>query len=274
MPPLPVAPLAVSPRVLRDLPVAQRRRWVLAAAATGVMLTSQGAVRELPGGLGERIDPGASGTSFFGGPDQPMALGAPRPGGATAVAQPAAATGEGALPDGEVELARFGDVEIVTEGSRVELVGFHESSAGDALELTPSHPEVGADEAGGDEPVVILPTRQRAGASTSAVDLAMKPGEPVPAPLSGEVIAVDDYLLYGSTSDVVIKIRSDEDPSIVATVVHVVDPEVEAGDRVEAGTTTVAGEARQLPFESQIDRFTTEHRGEAAPHVHIELAHA
>lgn len=254
----------------------------MAAAATGVMLTSQGVDREaidlteLPWGLGERFEPDASGIFFFGGPDQPRALGASPPGVATAVARPAAAVaaGEGALPDGEVELARFGDVEIVTEGSRVELVGFHESSAADALELDPSHSEVGADEASGDEPVVILPTRRRAGAPTSAVDLAMKPGEAVPAPLSGEVIAVDDYLLYGSTADVVIKIRSDADPSIVATVVHVVDPEVETGDRVVAGTTPVAGEARQLPFESQIDRFTAEHRGEAAPHVHIELAHA
>lgn len=280
-----MAPLAVSPRVLRDLPGDQRRRWVVAAAATGVMLTSQGVAREdvdlteLPEGVREAIDRDASSSSFFGGPDQPLALGAPRPGVATAVgARPVAAAeepqGTGALPDGEVEIARFGDVEIVTEGSRVELVGFHESSSAGALELDPAHPEVNADAAGGDDPVVVLPTRGRAGAPTSAVDLAMTPGETVPAPVSGEVIAVDDYRLYGSTSDVVIKIRSDADPSILVTVVHVVDPRVEAGDQVEAGTTPIAAEARQLPFESQIDRFTTEHRGAAAPHVHIELAQA
>jgi hypothetical protein len=49
---------------------------------------------------------------------------------------------------------------------------------------------------------------------------------------------------------------------------------VAVGDRVEAVATTIAAGARQLPFDSQVDRVTAAHRGAPAPHVHVELAHA
>lgn len=71
-----------------------------------------------------------------------------------------------------------------------------------------------------------------------------------------------------------IRIRPEADPDVVVSVVHVADPSIGEGDRVTAGATAIAGEARQLPFDSQIDRFTTAHRGQAAPHIHVELRHA
>lgn len=185
--------------------------------------------------------------------------------------------GTGALPDGVVEIARHEGIVVATEGAHVELVGFHESSSGAALPLDPigpdrsAHPTVAAVEPTGDGPVVVLPSRGRAGGATSAIDLSVTPGGPVVAPITGEIEEVADYALYGTTRDLLVRIRSSEDPSVVAHVHHVEGAAVAVGDTVAAGTTVIASEARQLPFESQIDRFTVAHRGEPTPHVHIEL---
>jgi murein DD-endopeptidase MepM/ murein hydrolase activator NlpD len=156
-------------------------------------------------------------------------------------------------------------------------VSFHESSSSSALPFESSHavvsanPAVESDAPEEDAPVIVLPTRHRPGAPTSAIDLAMTPGEQVVAPVSGQVVAVDDFSLYGRTPDVIVKIRSSEDPNVILRALHLVDPLVEVGDTVEAGVTPIAAEARQLPFESQMDRFTAAHRGQAAPHVHFEM---
>lgn len=281
-----MAPIAVDPGVVRAASPAQRQRWVLAAAVAGVMLTSQAVHRhdedppQLAGGASGAVDVDLTHAPFVGSADQPLAMGMhhPLPTDGAVVATPVAtpepaaqevveAEPRGALPDGPAEVARYGDVRLVTEGSSVELVGFHESSSPGALTL--ATPDL-ADEG----PVIQLPTRNRPNSPTSAVDVAMTPGDPVPAPVDGEVIEVGDYRLYGSTVDTSVRIRPDADPGIVVTVVHVAGPTVAVGDRVAAGTTPIAQEARQLPFDSQIDRFTAAYRGQAAPHIHVELRHA
>lgn len=314
-----MAPLAVSPRVLRELPAGQRRRWVIAAAATGAMLTSQAVgdsevVADLPVAPPGAVDTHELDALLVGATDDTAAWAAPTRAGATddppawatsapapslvttggrstsmvALAPGAASTapsegtvnddghGDGALPDGPVEVARFEDITVVTDGAGIELVGFHESSDPDAIVLEPSGSvEIPAPDGSTDVgPAIVLPTRHRAGAPTSAVDLAMAPGHEVPAPISGEIIEVADFSLYGSTPDLIVRIRSEADPSVVATVMHLDRGRVAVGDLVEAGITPIAAEALQLPFESQIDRFTTVHRGAPAPHVHIELGFA
>jgi murein DD-endopeptidase MepM/ murein hydrolase activator NlpD len=287
-----MAPLAISPRTLRELAPAEHRRWMVAAAITGAMLSSDPMVRadrileQLPPSWGAEDDPGAS-TERAVTPAPPTAV------AATTVSSTAAAgdrdereddgggldahVGDGALPDGIVELARAGEVRIVTEGSAVELVGFHESSSAAAMRMTPAHPVVSehagviADAPDDEGPVMVLPTRGRAGAPTSAIDLAVAPGVEVAAPVSGEVVEVADFSLYGRTRDVLVRIRAADDPTVVVTAMHLVDPLVEVGDRVEGGVTPIATSARQLPFDSQIDRFTAAYRGQAGPHVHLEV---
>jgi murein DD-endopeptidase MepM/ murein hydrolase activator NlpD len=292
-----MAPLAVAPATLQQMPPAERRRWVVAAAVTGVMLTSNPMARgeillsELPGGAEERselVERRPAADSAFGATNQPKTIDAtavsatstPRMDARAARAAleaALAAANPGALPNGPVELATYGAVRIITEGSRVELVSFHESSSSEALPFESSHavisanPAVESDAPDEDAPVIVLPTRHRPGAPTSAIDLAMTPGEQVVAPISGEVVTVDDFSLYGRTPDVIVKIRSSEDPNVLLRALHLVDPLVEVGDTVEAGVTPIAAQARQLPFESQMDRFTAAHRGQAAPHVHLEM---
>jgi murein DD-endopeptidase MepM/ murein hydrolase activator NlpD len=278
-----MAPLAISPRTLRELAPAEHRRWMVAAAVTGAMLSSDPMLRadrileQLPSSWSAE-DEDHSRTSTSGRTASTAVA-------ATTVAARSGAgddeelddDGDGALPDGTVELARAGAVRIVAEGSTVELVGFHESSSTAALRMTPAHPVVSehagvtADAPGDDGPVVVLPTRGRAGAPTSAIDLAVAPGVAVPAPVTGEVVEVADFALYGRTRDVLVRIRADDDRSVVVTAMHLVDPLVAVGDRVEGGVTPIAASARQLPFDSQIDRFTAAYRGQAGPHVHLEV---
>jgi hypothetical protein len=273
-----MAPLAIAPRTLRQLAPDERRRWFVAAAVTGAMLTSHPVTRDqllasLPSST-EVVAADASGVVVQLAKNPPGVVAVAARGTAADEATDDVgavddAAGTGALPDGVVELARVGRIVVAAEGSRVELVGFHESAASHALPFEPNPTLVGDD-----GPVMILPTRHRAGGPTSAIDLAVAPGEEVVAPISGEVVEVADFSLYGRTSDLLVSIRSDEDPSVVATAMHLVDARVAVGDRVEAGVTPIAGEARQLPFASQIDRFALAHRGTAGPHVHLELRHA
>lgn len=293
-----MAPLAVSPRTLGGLRPVERRRWVAAATVTGLVLTSPQLLRsdaalastraDLPStragevlGAAEELLPGPTllGVAPFetprSGPVAPTAV--PRVPIATDVTTVELGGDQGgdrtgALPDGIVTLARAGAVTVATEGSTVELVGFHESSDPAAIPMTSTEPHVAPD--AGEGPVVLLPTRGRAGAPTSAVDIAVRPGQAVMAPVTGEVVEVASFALYGSTRDLLVRIRSAEDPDVVVTAMHLEGAAVEVGDTVEAGVTPIADEARQLPFDSQIDRFTAAFRGEPAPHVHVELQHA
>lgn len=112
-----------------------------------------------------------------------------------------------------------------------------------------------------------LPSRGRGTPGTSAVDVAMDKGDPVRAPVSGRVVEVKRYSLYGKTPDYRIRIVPDQNPGMLATILHMTDPKVRVGQYVSGGDTVIASGARLLPFWSQIDAFTGGGRG----HVHIEL---
>jgi biotin carboxyl carrier protein len=118
----------------------------------------------------------------------------------------------------------------------------------------------------GEGTYTVLASRHRAGAATSAVDISMVHGEEVVSPVTGTVTAVSPYSLYGRTPDVIIEIVPEDRPDQVVRAMHVEGVDVAVGDRVEAGETTLAASARQLPFASQIDRFAGRH-----PHLHLEV---
>lgn len=156
-------------------------------------------------------------------------------------------------------------------------VGFHEAK-GVALAIAPADgtldgrtdPAAAGREAADEVAPVIMPSRGRSGAPTSAVDIALPEGAAVHAPVTGTVVEVADYSLYGRTPDVLVTIAPEGREDLLVEVFHVEDPQVEPGDQVEAGVTPLAARSRLLPFPSQVDRVT----GAATPHVHIELATA
>lgn len=177
-------------------------------------------------------------------------------------------------PDpGPRRLAEVRGVELFSPSPEALAHGFHEGSSRSA-ELVP----VGV---AGDNPrgitlpkkaedgvrYVVMPSRGRAAGPTSAVDVAIDEGVAVKSPVSGTVVDVSTYALYGRTNDVMMRIRPDSNPDVLVVIFHLVDPAVGAGDAVEAGETTVAASARPLPFASQVDRWA----GKAGPHVHIQV---
>lgn len=178
---------------------------------------------------------------------------------------------------GPSAVARWDGVEIHTDGDHTEMVGFHESNSPQALPLDATRPIARSHHAGvsvpttgeADGQVIVLPTRDRASGPMTAMDLAVQPGEAVVSPVTGVVVESEPIRYEGTDHRIVI--RPDANPDVEVLVVHVEGALVEAGDRVRAGRTPVAAGPRQLHFDSQIDRFTEAARGDALPHVHVEL---
>ncbi|MBW3619226.1 MAG: M23 family metallopeptidase [Actinobacteria bacterium] len=190
---------------------------------------------------------------------------------ATPVAPPAPA------PEPEPEHRVFATVaglELLEPSTEIAAIGFHEGST-QGLPLHPvgkvlsnegrmTSPE---DVAGPD--YRILASRGRGVGASTAVDIAMSEDLPVHAVVSGTVVNVSDYSLYGRTNDVLIEIVPEGYADVKVQVFHVRHAQVAVGDQVVAGETVLA-RPRQLPFGSQIDR----HVGKAGPHVHIQVVGA
>jgi murein DD-endopeptidase MepM/ murein hydrolase activator NlpD len=152
--------------------------------------------------------------------------------------------------------ARVRGVDLHLPDRTPELVGFHQAS-GAALAQAPVR---GARS-------MVLPSRGRGTHARSAADIAMRPGRSVLASVSGRVVEVKRYSLYGKYSDARIRIVPDANPGLLVTMLHVDTPTVRVGDRVIGGETTVARQVRKFPFWSQIDGYS----GGPWGHVHVEV---
>lgn len=155
--------------------------------------------------------------------------------------------------------ASVGDVVLEARPADVRIVGFHEASFPDALELDPAED--------GWEEMTVLPSRARPTPPTSAVDVMLDPDAAPVSPVDGEVVEVREYDLYGDVSDMQVEITPEADPSRTVVVLHVEGVAVDEGEEVAAGQTALGQAARTLPFESQVDRFVDEPAG----HLHIEV---
>lgn len=155
--------------------------------------------------------------------------------------------------------AAVGTIELLVPSRSARLIGFHQASYPTALAMGPLEGEAPS--------MRTLPTRGRPTPPRSAVDVAVVPGTPVIAPVTGTVEEVRSYALYGKYPDQRVEITPKVDPSKEVTVLHVSRASVARGDEVVAGETPIAGEATQFPFESQIDRFAG-----PGPHVHVEVS--
>ncbi|MBO4364934.1 MAG: M23 family metallopeptidase [Eggerthellaceae bacterium] len=74
----------------------------------------------------------------------------------------------------------------------------------------------------------------------TSIDCGAPAGSPVYAPVTGEVIAVQDYMLYDEIPDVQIHIRPDANRDLDVVLLHQTDPLVKVGDHVEAGQTQIS----------------------------------
>jgi biotin carboxyl carrier protein len=176
-------------------------------------------------------------------------------------------------------LAMHEGLTIVLPSPDVVLAGFHEASRPGARDLgltaAPDRdlgrrpvPHTDIDDP---LPTMVLPSRSRPTGSATAIDVALPAGRAVHAPVSGTVVTVEPYLLYGRYPDTRIVVRPDGRPDLRLVVLHVTGPQVAVGDRVEAGRTVLAASATPFPFPSQVDEHTARVTGRATPHVHLEL---
>ena len=174
-------------------------------------------------------------------------------------------------------LATFDGLELHLPTERPIIVGFHEASTPEALEMAPTgrleenenttkfEPPEEVEEGSA---YLVMASRGRPRAATSAVDVVMHTGDPVRSPVSGTVTDVRAYYLYGSHEDLRIEVAPHDAPDLRIVLIHLDGLEVEEGDEVEAGESVLAGTARPFPFSSQVDRYTEPKRW---PHVHIEV---
>jgi len=171
--------------------------------------------------------------------------------------------------------ARGGGVGLHLTSARVVAIAFHEASMDDAMALRPTGVCVVCRNRTKFEPpaateveleYLVLDTRGRSQAATSAADLVMPRGTEVLSPVSGTVVDVKRYRLYYRYPDVRIEIRPEDAPDHRVVVIHLEHVTLEEGEDLEASVTPL-GAVRRFPFESQVDRYV---RG-SLPHVHMEV---
>lgn len=188
---------------------------------------------------------------------------------------------------GPAPMAQVQGVRLVVpaDPEATRLVGFHEANGGTTEVLQPTAPladnhnpasHVDSHDAAAQAPAhtpetIVLPSRGRGSHPASAVDVALPEGVEVLSPVTGRVVSVSEYVLYGRHPDTIIELEPAGRPDLRVVVLHVSDAKVAPGDRVVAGATPLAGTATAFPFSSQIDRFVAADDGGAKPHVHIEV---
>jgi hypothetical protein len=99
--------------------------------------------------------------------------------------------------------------------------------------------------------------RDRPGKPDSAADVGANPGSPVYAPVSGTVVKVKKYKLYGKWNDVEVHIQPTGQPTLDVVMIHLDDVSATPGDRVVGGVTQLAV-VRKLPkaVGSQLRSYT------------------
>jgi len=113
--------------------------------------------------------------------------------------------------------------------------------------------------------------RTRPGKPDTAVDVGGKPGTPVISPVTGTVVKIKSYKLYGKWPDYEMHIQPDGLGNIDIVMIHVTDLEVKVGARVTAGVTPVA-HVRKLSdkFTDQLAQYV---KG-GGDHVHLQVNNA
>lgn len=156
------------------------------------------------------------------------------------------------------EYATTGPVSLTLPSRGVDMIGFHQSG----------HPGAQAQSARQTAtPKMTLPSRGRGTGLTTAADVVADPDMPVLAPVTGRVIRGGSYVLYCDHTDEYAVIAPDARPDWEVKILHVHGLQVGAGDRVVAGETVIAAGPRQLPFDSQVDDYSSTRW----PHVHLEV---
>lgn len=165
-------------------------------------------------------------------------------------------------------------------------VGFHQASYTYALHMTTTLPDAdmtsakknkgtgrsakqaknGAAEVLGGS--VLRMWRDRPGKPDSAVDVGAKPGTVVVSPVSGTIVKIKRYKLYGKYDDFELHIRPDGWKDVDLVLIHVDGVQCTVGQKVKAGVTPLAT-VRKLS--DRIHHQLGDYSKGGGDHVHFQL---
>jgi murein DD-endopeptidase MepM/ murein hydrolase activator NlpD len=191
-------------------------------------------------------------------------------------------------PDPTPYFASYGrlNLRLPVEAARLTEIGFHQASYAWAAKmktplkdakLTESNTHRGTGRDLSTQPTsteaflvgrVLRMWRARPGQPDTAADVGANPGSKVLSPVTGTVVKIKSYKLYGKWSDYEMHIAPDGYPNLDIVMIHLVSPKVKVGDRVVAGVTQVA-QVRKLSdkFTDQLAQYV---RG-GGDHVHLQV---
>jgi murein DD-endopeptidase MepM/ murein hydrolase activator NlpD len=113
--------------------------------------------------------------------------------------------------------------------------------------------------------------RNRPGRPDTAADVGALAGTTVLAPVSGTIVKIKSYMLYGKYQDYELHIHPDGTKGLDLVMIHLTGLKASVGDHVDAGITPIA-KVRKLSdkFHDQLADYT---RG-GGDHVHIQVNYA
>jgi len=108
----------------------------------------------------------------------------------------------------------------------------------------------------------------RSGPPDTAADVGARPGTTVLAPVTGVIVRIRPYLLYGRYPDYEIHIHPDGTTGMDVVMIHLTNVSARVGDHVDAGLTPIA-RVRKLSdkFYDQLASYTRD----GGNHVHINV---
>jgi hypothetical protein len=178
------------------------------------------------------------------------------------------------VPPGTEPFAQVGDLPLYLPARRYIALAYHEASGREALAMNPLGTCTRNENRTKFKPplpvdgprYVVMSSRGRPRPATSALDVALKTTEPVLSPITGTVIRVKSYRLYGTYRDVRLVVEPAGRPDLRVVLIHLTDVRVRRGSQVLAGT-SLLGYPRALPFRSQVNDYV----GAGISHVHLEV---
>ncbi len=152
-------------------------------------------------------------------------------------------------------------------------IGYHQAENRKALEMIPkdSFKAIRVDDPSKFNPnkrSVIMAPRGRGSPICSAADIAVKRDSIIYAPVSGKIVKIKEYSLYGKYLDYHIEIRPNKLSNIRVAIIHIKDLKIEVGQEVNKGITEL-GKVRSLSkyMHTQI----SDYYGPNVEHIHIQI---
>ena len=190
------------------------------------------------------------------------------------------------------QIAAYGSVKVHSPIAQKDLTGvlFHQASFNTALVMTTELPDADLEKVSIDHPVRVnheqtegdwvdadalhLYRQQDATDMDTSIDVGAKAGTTIYAPVTGTVVLVQSYDLYGYVPDMKIHIQPKGHPELDVVMLHQYDVRVKAGDKVEGGVTPVSSVrdiAKDLT-DVQLGFYTA--ADDPGNHSHVEISNA